>query len=44
LDNPDAAGRNRTARAQRLLYNLDGTPVFPRPIGFGVSTELPSGE
>lgn len=44
LDDITNPGTNRTARAERILWNRDSTPVFPRPAGFLTQLEVPSGQ
>ena len=35
---------NRSTRAQRFIWNADGTPNFGTPVGLGVTLTAPSGE
>lgn len=34
----------RTARLEKIDWNMDGTPRFPRPHGYGVLQPVPSGQ
>jgi len=44
MEDPNAGWDGRTARIQKFGWNLDNSPAFPRPLGFGVPLETPSGE
>jgi hypothetical protein len=35
---------NRTARVEKFFFNPDSAPNFPRPSGFSVPLETPSGQ
>jgi len=43
-DIENANGFNRTARAQKIEWNADNAPRFPRPIGLNTPIALPSGQ
>jgi GH43 family beta-xylosidase len=40
----DGGWTNRTSRTERFSWNPDGSPSFPRPNGFSVPLETPSGQ
>ncbi|MBV6645548.1 MAG: RICIN domain-containing protein [Cyclobacteriaceae bacterium] len=39
-----ACDASRTSRAQRITWNVDGTPNFGVPVGTGLKQQAPSGE
>ncbi|CAL8072103.1 unnamed protein product [Orchesella dallaii] len=44
MENFELGWDNRTARIEKFGWNPDNSPAFPRPSGFNVALQVPSGE
>lgn len=44
MQDPNGGFGNRTARVEKFFFNPDSAPRFPRPSGFAVAHETPSGQ